>query len=243
MNSVFLAASMKSGSTHVKNTLHRMGLRPASVHAGVAGCVNEDSSVDMSLAAALFPMGGFVFQHHMRAIGSNVAILDMFNVKPIVMVRNVFDSVVSWKESMDKDVLDGKGNYNSHSSVYGAEWNTMNEHEKYQWIVFNVVPWYFSFYLSWKNAQIDTHFVWYETYYQDQVTGLKKILEHSEIDEGGSNGYLDSITSAFDGKFNVGKVGRGALLSREHRNLIRTQAQSWGPREGLLLEEDLCNQH
>ena len=243
---IFLAASMKSGSTHIKNSFVRLGFKPASVHTTLPGCVNEDSRVDMGAASVLFPLGGMVFHHHIRAIGPNAKILDMFDVKPIVLVRNVLDSVVSWKESMDFDVENGLGNYNSHSSVYGAQWKWMNEHEKYQWILYNVVPWYFSFFLSWKNCfKPIPMFHFYEDHFKNEAEGIHKILKHSDTPEFTlPPSAIEKCIGSQDGKFNKGILGRGDDLPRDFKRQVQEQAYSWGPNEGRILEEQLlCRRH
>lgn len=239
MKSIFLAASMRSGSTHIVNSLQRVGYKKASIHIGHPDYVNEDSRIDPIAAASLFPVPGLIYQHHIRAIGTTIPILEQYHdqVAVVVTYRNILDSVVSWKESYERDSEAGKKRHSSYSSLHCPVWTDLDD--PYRWIILNVVPWYFSFYLSWKEANLDCLFVGYDDYFSDECKGINRILEYAEAPRSVEDFEMDAICGIYDGKFNIGKSGRGESLRPTYKQLIRAQAYSWGASIGAHLEQEL----
>jgi hypothetical protein len=232
----FLAAAMRSGSTHIKNCFLRIGFRPSSTHITFGDHVNEEHMVDGRSAALLFPLGGFVFQQHVRAIGRNVPLLKEFGVRPIVLYRNVLDSIVSWKESADRDTARGYKQA-SHSPTYMPDWPTLSDRDKLLWITYNIVPWYYSFYVSWREADIESLFVNYDDFFRCQWKEFGQMTRHLGLDLKDID--LKGAVGGRDGKFNVGVSGRGDSLPDEVINIADRQASSWGVSWQHRLEEDL----
>jgi hypothetical protein len=168
-------------------------------------------------------MHNHIFHVHSKATNNNVILLQQFNIKPVVIMRRVADSLVSLKEQMDVSES------TSILSAYKPAWKDMDEEARWTWLAYNGIPWYLSFYASWKDAKIPTVWSWYDEFFEDQVTGMKRILDHIKLDK-----YSDKlIAQACDhreGRFNCGKAGRGkyAMPSFVH-NILRTQIGTWGP--------------
>jgi len=232
MNNIFLAAATRSGSTHIKNCFVLLGWRAATTHICLDEHFNEEHMVDAKIATALFPMGGFVFQQHTRAIGRNVEILREYGVKPVVTYRNVLDSLVSLKDSTGKDPRKGY----TFLPLHLPDLDQMSEDDKLWWLAYNMIPWWYSFYVSWRQADIDKLFIRYDEFYDNQTAGLAQILEFTgnPIPE---DGKLDLVSLHKGGKFNVGISGRGWDLPPGIIDLAYSQAKAWGPWR----EEIECN--
>jgi hypothetical protein len=235
---IFLAASMRSGSSHLSNTIQRMGWRKASVYLATDDTYNEEPMIDHYGANFVLTQDGQVFHYHMRAIGRNVPILKAYEPKVVVMQRNLLDCVVSWRESCDIDHAAGRGDQYIYAPIYGSQWDTLTDTQKWEWIVYNVVPWYISFYLSWRNADIDYHSIWYEEFFKDQEQGLADMLSAMEVNKVPRRALLAQMCNYQDGKFNVGKVGRGEDLDQGIKDMIKQQCHAWG-KDGKELEEKL----
>ena len=212
--SIFLASATRSGSTHIANTLVRVGLRRASLHYGFEDHVNEDYTFDTTAAQILLPMGGFVFQSHARALGRNAPLLKHFDTPVVVTGRNIFDSLLSIKERTDVDWGRSAGcplafRNTTHLPLHLPGWGAMDDKDKFAWLVYNVLPWYLSFYASWQDADVRKLWVWYEEYFRDQPAGLEKILDYAEIPFRRDRVALESVSAPTDGKFSLGVSGRG----------------------------------
>ena len=231
-HNIFIAAAMRSGSTHLKNCFVRMGWRAASLHITLEDNANEEHMVDARSAAVLFPLGGFVFQQHVRAIGRNVPILKEYGIKPVIMTRNLYDAVVSWKEQTDIDVAMGRPQ-GSHSPTYIPPWFDMSDIERLYWVAYAIAPWYLSFYASWKGADIDKIWLDYDAFYADQPAQLQGLCTQLGVRV---PGFQESfmVTEPRTGKFNKGISGRGAGLPQGVKDVILRQACIWGL-------EEFCN--
>lgn len=230
MNNIFLAAATRSGSTHVKNCFVLLGWQSTSTHVCLEGHYNEEHMVDAKVATVVFPMKGLVFQQHTRAIGRSVEVLKMFNVKPVVLYRNVLDSVVSFYDSTDKgfrnNPTDKGGTF---LSLHLPDWPQMTRDERMLWVAYNVIPWWYSFYVSWRQADIESLFVGYEDFHKNQREGLKRIIEFTSGCCPYSDAQLETASMHKGSKFNVGVVGRGDNLPRYIIDIAYEQAKTWGP--------------
>ena len=229
---VFIAAATRSGSTHIKNCFALSGWRPVSMHVAFDGHNNEEHMIDPRLATVLFPQGDFVIQQHVRAIGRNAPILAEFDIRPIVTYRNLSDSVVSLVDSTEKDFALGRGKGYTHVPIHLPDWTRMSLNDKLWWTIYNMVPWWCSFLLSWKESGLDCLFVDCDTFFADQVMGLRKMFDHVGVRPPDT---LSQISSLRRGKLNVGVSGRGERLSGGMHKVIRHQASLYG------LEEELCD--
>lgn len=241
MNSIFLAAATRSGSTHIANSLVRCGLQRASVHSTINGAFNEEHSIDPSAAAAVFAIPGLVFQSHVRGIGRTPELLKMSKVPTVVTCRNIFDSLLSFKESTDADwARTGEHRAFVRSTHIGIElpdWGSMSNNERFTWVGYTMIPWYLSFYVSWKDCGFPVHWVWYDEYFADQVIGLTKILEWAGIP---ICRQAFCATLPTNGKMNVGVSGRGLrMLPAAVVEEVYNQIDTWGSWRAQI-EEDLC---
>jgi hypothetical protein len=216
-----------------------MGWRSASCHLSLEGHYNEEHMVDIRSAAILFPLGGFVVQQHTRAIGRNVPILQEYDVPVIITYRNIYDSILSWKESTDKDASSGKGGQYTFAPIYIPFWKNWSDEEKQIWVAYNITPWYLSFWLTWRVADVPKLWIRYDEFYADQAKGFGQILNFLGEPEPPMEVY-EAHSRQKGGKFNVGKSGRGKeMLCEEAQNIINNQIRSW-VEWSEVMEEALC---
>jgi hypothetical protein len=193
----------------------------------------DDHQVDPAMMGAIRHLGTWVLHQHSKGMGNNVAILKAYGVKPIIIIRNMFDSLISVKEQMEvSDNMTCPG-------VPRPEWGSLNETEKWDWISLNLIPWYYQFYASWHYAQIDRLLVHYRDFYDgDNFKVMSTILDWIGYPNPGEE-EVAAIHARRDARFNVGQSGRGKAIPEIVKERAYLQAKAWGPLEKTLIEEYL----
>lgn len=148
-----------------------------------------------------------VIQQHCRATVPNLHILQAFNIKPVVLVRNIYDVLLSWKE-----FLDGGAHINS----FFPHYDELSDEQRLALVVDDRAPWYLSFFASWQHAettgQIEATWMTYRQLTADPTAALEGILEFYGIRAdpvrlARATQMVNRDTGAT--RFNKGKVGRG----------------------------------
>lgn len=162
-----------------------------------------------------------VVQQHCRATAANVQILQAFGITPIVLVRNIFDIVVS--------LFDFHRSGAVYNTFFYKDLPSLDEPTQLDLIIDNMLPWYFQFYVSWARAEEEGRlpilWVGYEEMMAEKAATLVRITEFYGIDR-----TVDQIRVVLeqldekkeDNRFNKGVAGRGEkTLSAEQRDRIR----------------------
>jgi len=192
-----------------------------------------------------------IAQIHLRASDASLMILNFLNIKPVVLVRNIFDVIVSYADFYESlyqryhespDALmntkDGWFKLPTGYDIYIDEpFFDLSRSQRIDLIIANMLPWYFNFYLSWKKAistkSIDALWLNYQDMLDDDYAFIQKISAHQNL------GFTeDQIVKAIaavkankhGSRLNVGVSGRGlSTLSPEQIQRIRDLASlySW----------------
>lgn len=245
---ILLASMHKSGSKHIRLTLLRMldGFIKANLTVNVGGNYSDEHRlVDEELAELLKAGRNRVFLHHIKASPTNLRILKKYPVRPIVIMRNALDCLVSLRDAYNSIDESGAGLVPSEGN-----WGTWDEEQKFKWLVYNALPWYYSFYLSWKIADISCLNVWYEEHFKDQISSFRRILEH--VFEGNMSDHHRALME-LDGKIEKYSVGKGGgfvtgISGRGKKEIpsylidvAYDMAASWGPEWESQLKFDLLD--
>lgn len=219
---LFIACVPKSGSTFLKNALlYLTGYRDAFM-------VNTPSQFEQDLYLPTLlrtAKRNTVTQQHCRASDINVFIMQAFEIRPVVLVRNVFDAVVSLL-----DFYNGGAYANSY---FREDYSGLDPQTKVDLIIDNFVPWYFQFVVSWEMAQkqerLDMCWLNYEDMIADKTGTVLKILNFYGLtaSEKDINETITRIESQKEKtRFNRGVSGRGAEgLSRYDKDRITNHAK------------------
>lgn len=221
---IVIAAAPKSGSTFLSNVISRITDLPLG-RLSAAYSTNEH---DLYLPA-LYMMNpiGCVSQLHMKGTFHNASLLKMFGIKPVILVRNIEDTVVSLANDLrTKEQQDGFGDGRNGYSFLWQDHAIANldETSLIDCIIDLAIPWYVNFHVSWhrlceQNA-VDAMWVTYEDMMQNKKAAVREILEFTGFgqDIPIDNAILDQRYI----KFNDGRRGRGnAILSEEQKSRIR----------------------
>ena len=219
---LFIACVPKSASTFLKNLLVSVtGYRDLfAVYA--AGQSEHDIYLPALRESAHLDT---VTQQHCRASDANVHLMQAFGIRPVVLVRDIFDSVVSLRDFYDQ------GAYRN--SYARADWPALDEETKIDLLVESVVPWYFQFVASWESAdrrkQLEVHWLTYEELVADKPAGVLRVLEFYGL--GAARRAVEQRVAGVEAeerkiRFNKGVAGRGrAGLSERQKERVRRLAR------------------
>jgi len=223
---VFLATMPKSGSTFFGRVLvevtgfERVYLASAYLN------LEEELYLPRVIDALNH---GTVTQQHVRANRVNVDMMKQFGIRPVVIVRNLDDAMVSLREHLLREKLDSMpGFYPTPDFV------DMDETTQYDFLVDHVMPWYLGFYVSWwttmQSRALDVLWLRYEDLIEDWAAGIGQALEFYGIEASAAR-IADAIAKVEGGsrersRINVGRAGRGhEILTDEQRARARALAR------------------
>lgn len=202
---ILVACMPKSGSSFLSRAL--CGLTGYGDLSFTTAYHQNEQEIDAHMVIRLARTPGVV-QQHCRATEPNVRILQAFKIRPVVLVRDVCDALVSFVDFYDAGAI---GN-----SFFKPIWSDLDRAQKIDLMIDHWGPWYANFYASWRRASDDGRmpamWVRYEDMILDKPGTLKAIADHFEIDAGieRCRKLIVSLDSQ-RGKtrFNKGVTGRG----------------------------------
>lgn len=115
-----------------------------------------------------------ISKHHTLATVPNIDILKDYCVKPVVLVRNLHDVVISLRDHISKTLRW------PHFDV-PFDFNEWEESRQFDFLIDLAIPWYIHFYVSWKkqylNKKMDILFINYEDFNKNPLSVFKTMLE------------------------------------------------------------------
>jgi Sulfotransferase domain len=223
---ILVTAFPKSGSTWLSEIFaqlpdfYRVHLVPAYGH-------REDELSFERLI--IFHAFNYAAQLHCRRSYATEQYMKIFSIKPIILIRNIFDCVVSMKDHIDRVKLvddddPDKENAEMAFAHVGEDYFSLAEDEKIDFVIDLVVPWYFNFFVGWQGYP-DAEWVTYEALRAAPLDVVKRISERFDLglDQPTIEAALAAATAPVNRiRKNVGKAGRGtALLSEVQKDRIR----------------------
>jgi hypothetical protein len=215
---LFIACVPKSASTFLKNLLVNVtGYRDLfTVYA--AGQNEHDLYLPTLRECAHVDT---VTQQHCRASDANIHLMQAFGIRPVVLVRNIFDSVMSLLDFYNKGAFK--------TSYFRNDWPLLDEETRKDLLIENVIPWYFQFVASWdlaeKQNRLEVHWLSYEDLVADKPSSVLRVLEFYGL--GASRRGLEQRIGEIESegrkiRFNKGVTGRGRTdLNNRHKDQIR----------------------
>ena len=219
---IFIACVPKSASTFLKNLLLRLtGYRDLFV-VYAAGQTEHEIYLPTLCECA---DSNTVTQQHCRASDANVHLMQAFGIRPVVLVRNIFDSVMS--------LLDFYNGGAFKSSYFRADWPTLDEETKIALLIENAIPWYFQFVSSWdlaeKQQRLEVHWLSYEEFIADKCSAVLRILQFYGLgaaQRGVEQCIREVESNGRKNRFNKGVAGRGRSgLTDRQKDQVRRLAR------------------
>ncbi|HEX2639456.1 MAG TPA: sulfotransferase domain-containing protein [Pyrinomonadaceae bacterium] len=202
---LFIACVPKTASTFLKNVLVGLtGYRDVFMVYAAGQSEHEIYLPTLRETARL----NTVTQQHCRASDANVQLMQAFRIRPIVLVRDIYDCVMSLL-----DFYDGGAYFNTY---FRADFRSLDRETKIDLLIDNVVPWYLQFVSSWdlveKQKRLDLMWLTYEELIGDKPAAVEKVLEFYGLgarqrDVEQKLGEIESEQRSI--RFNKGVAGRG----------------------------------
>lgn len=217
---LFIACAPKSGSTFLKNVLVKM-TRFKDVFSTYAALQNEQE-LDLPQLAR-FGMVNSVTQQHCRATEANIHLMQAFAIRPVILVRDIFDTVMS--------LLDFYNSGFTYSTFFDRDdYTQLSDEERIDLLIDYVVPWYFQFTASWQRAESEGRLslCWlrYEDLVADKPAAIERVLAFYGI--AAPRQDIEKVIGVCEGdqrgnRFNRGIVGRGqsGLSESQRARIVR----------------------
>jgi len=216
---IFIACVPKSASTFLKNLLVNLtGFRDVFMVYAAGQSEHELYLPTLRETARL----NTVTQQHCRAADANVYMMQAFGIRPIVLVRNIFDSVMSLL-----DFYNNQGAF--YNSYFRADFQGLDDSTKIDLLIDNVIPWYFQFVASWdlveKQRRLSIKWLSYEKLIADKQATIEEVLAFYGLgapEMAIKTKIKETEAESRKIRFNKGIAGRGvAGLSETQKERIR----------------------
>jgi hypothetical protein len=227
---LFIACVPKSASTFLKNLLVSVtGYRDLFTVYAAGQSEHEIYLPTLREAAHL----DTVTQQHCRASDANINLMQAFGIRPVILTRNIFDSVMSLFDFYNQGAFQ--------SSYHRADWPALDAETKIDLLIENVIPWYFQFVASWdlaeKQRRVELHWLSYEELVADKPASVLRVLEFYGLGaarQGVAARIAEIEAEGRKIRFNKGVTGRGKTgLNPRQKEQIRRLARfypstDWG---------------
>ena len=237
---IYLFCMPKSGSSFLTATIRELtGFKVVYSKYSVAG-QNEN----LYLPNMLLTLNTNSFdKNHMHATDANMGLIDLFSIHPIILVRNIFDVLISYYDHLNMDRVKKTASYSGQANMaflnfINERYYDLSDETKLDMLVDMAAPWDIKFYVSWYDKTIarggDSLWITYEEFISNKIETVQKMLEIYKIEK--SNTEIMAVLRMIDKNkekttgFNKGVSGRGKkILSDEQRNRIvkMTQYYPW----------------
>ncbi len=222
-NHIFITCAPKSGSTFLKNVLVAV-TEYKDLFPVYAGLQNEQE-IDMPQLVK-FGNVNTVTQQHARASEANIQLMQAFGIFPVILVRNIFDTVLSLLDFYTKGF--------THSTFFPKQdFLAFDEATKIDLLIEYAIPWYFQFVAGWQRAEkeqrLDVYWLTYEEMIADKPATIESVLDFYGLSaprELVVGKISESESNNDSNRFNKGIAGRGRTgLSEIQKEKIRHLAQ------------------
>jgi hypothetical protein len=216
---VLIACMPKSASSFLSDAVAAIdGMRLGSLAWSYGG---REQTLDV-VQLARIDHRSYVAQQHLRYSGDVGELIAEFNLTPVVLTRNVFDVVASFRDHIRSlepgDELWLAPLTPSHGKLPDAALEDL--------IADLIMPWYINFYASWNG--LDALRVTYDQVRSDPAEAVRRICERAGIahDERAIAAAVETARAKAK-RFNQGVSGRGVSLSPYARDRIASFARHY----------------
>jgi len=201
---ILVACMPKSGSTYLTAILTGLpGFRQAIL---VPDSGRREQELDR-LELIRNDEYDYVAQHHVRFSTPTQTLLEDFNIKPIVTVRNIYDALFSIRDHFRNESTVKPMGY---AFPYMKDWP---DEQLEEFIADIFTPWYFNFFLSWQEYE-NKHMISYDELIDNPLEKISEICSHLSLSA--TRADIDAAIARASGMFtrrNIGISGCGGHLN------------------------------
>ena len=199
---IFITAMPKSGSTLMMEAMMRCsGYFPHRL----SGALLQEQNL---LESRILDSWSFdsISTTHTRATKVNLERMHAYRIRPVVLVRNIFDVSVSMRDHIHRESI-----WNPTFSPDPA-FLDMTPERQLDAVIDLAVPWNLFFVAEWQRADVDKLNLRYEDVIENPVDTLERILTFYGVDKPRMDPAAAWTEAADSGvtRKNVGRPGRGA---------------------------------
>ena len=198
----FRQAAINATNGHLIRMCHAQGGRDGSLY------------LPNVLACCLDPTAPAVITHiHMQALDGNRHFIEAVGLKPVVMIRNLADTLASFLDMLEIDPVARAEGLNCQIP---ANFCDLDRNDRLDFIIDVIAPWYASYFATWKSFAADfpetVCVLRYRDFCNDPAEALYKALVHCGFSTTRFQ-CLKSMERVWetrqDYRFNKGVSGRG----------------------------------
>ena len=213
---ILVACLPKSGSTYLSNALSALpGFERVNLTFGFG---RREQELCIFTCAAMHGID-YVAQHHVSYSQSTDDILKSFGIFPVILMRNLYDCVVSARDHYCEE-----GQLENPIAYIDRSFPNWPREKQHDFIIDMVLPWYGNFVASWSESRGPRIRVFYYDLVKSPCNVVATITEAAGI-EADAEAIKAAIrsTDKASSRFNVGRIGRGTEeLSKQQIARIQT---------------------
>lgn len=215
---ILLACMRRSGSTYVSSLLSNIGDFKA-VNVGYIGSEREQEADREALVVN--HRFNYVAQLHTKYHVPLSHLMDNYNLKPVVLIRDIHDIVISVSDYL----MAPKNKMRTPGGGVPSELSQWDEEKRLLFAVQHIVPWSITFFLSWQKVP-DKTLITFDEIIQTPVPALQKIFHDIDIPISNQDilHAIELSNNANTGKV-VGISGRGKVLPVSVLDAIASYAE------------------
>lgn len=173
---IFITCTPKSGSTYLLQFIASMLSYDIRIFIAAFDRTGQDVFEQKVIDSRKL---NTVTHQHTRCSDHNTRILERNGIKPLLLTRNIYDSVISMRNHMYNEPQNSwwPMGYIDHNFY------ELNISEQYDFIIDHMIPWYINFYVSWKRYKKYDETLWltYEEMMSNKLDCLQKIMDYYEV--------------------------------------------------------------
>jgi len=233
MSNVLVAGMYRSGSNHISDSLAKtLGSHRTYLNKAGEGYAQDAQRLDHQVADVLFNrLNGMVYLGHIMGTKYNLGVIRVFEPRVIVTMRRLFPALHSLRRYEEALVADGRKD----DRYINNDWPSFTNEQKWLWVAYNTIPWYYQHYVSWMKAELPHKMiVWYEEHFADQVASAKRMFEFLGV-EGLTDERIGKGFEHFNSNYTKDRTV--FEMPKFVREIARDQARGWGLWEERIVED------
>ena len=247
-SNIYVACMPKSGSTYFAHTIarglnYKFALTTSSrvnnpSDFGVNGREQEICELAIIKKILMSEKKGVVAQHHTKACPYTAKTLLAYNFKLIVLIRNIFDIIVSADDMLYKQA-DMRNPHNQGFRILPSKFNSMDPQVRYESLAKTIGIFCIEFYWSWlRQKEMGTEFL--EINYDKEIAldkGNKlhlanKVARFLDLDTSSTENlkkiFSERKINEQKARFNKGLTKQGQKISTKTKKFLIDYAKSFG---------------
>ncbi len=211
---ILLACMPKSGSTYLADLLASL---PSMHRAHLVPHYGRREQVLGVAQLVQYRRINYVSQLHLKPSQTTHELIREFGLRPVVLVRNLWDVMVSLRDHMHQCSLDWS------MAQIDPAFRSWNEDRQYDFLARAMMPWFIDFHVSWSRVA-DKLALDYETLIAEPSATITRIVEWTGLAASSADVAAALVRVGHAATFNQGGSGRGHAVPESARAHVRALA-------------------